>query len=335
MTHTKPPRLTTFDLVEAFQLSRAVSALHDANVLASLRQPLTADSLAKQHRLDSRLLRGVLEYIAARTDLLRKIGSRFVLTREYSTASRFLLDLYAGAYGGNASRLEQLLRNPRLAGGAVDRRRHARAIDEGSRVAFTPFAGLLSQLQFRSILDLGCGAAGMLVELAVKDPEFVGWGVEVNPAACRAARARIRSAGAGRRVTIFQGDSIDLPRILPPAVRARIQAVTAVQVANEMFGHGATRAIQWLRTLRKVLPGRPLFLSDYYSLLLGDKTRSPKSTPNRRETLLHDYVQVISGQGVPPATLRDWRRIYAEAGCRLASVIHDRSTTRFVHIVVL
>jgi hypothetical protein len=51
--------------------------------------------------------------------------------------------------------------------------------------------------------------------------------------------------------------------------------------------------------------------------------------------LLHDYAQLISGQGVPPAGLDEWKAIYSEAGCRLAHVIEDRATPLFVHIVLL
>jgi hypothetical protein len=54
-----------------------------------------------------------------------------------------------------------------------------------------------------------------------------------------------------------------------------------------------------------------------------------------RETLLRDYVQLISGQGVPPARMSEWRAIYAAAGCRLAHVIEDTATTRFIHVVML
>jgi hypothetical protein len=55
----------------------------------------------------------------------------------------------------------------------------------------------------------------------------------------------------------------------------------------------------------------------------------------QRETLLHDYVQLISGQGIPPATAAEWRSIYSQAGCRLVHVIDDTSTTRFIHVIAL
>jgi hypothetical protein len=44
---------------------------------------------------------------------------------------------------------------------------------------------------------------------------------------------------------------------------------------------------------------------------------------------------LISGQGIPPATMAEWRSIYSKAGCRLVHVIEDSSTTRFIHIIAL
>jgi hypothetical protein len=64
-------RWLTFDLVEAFQLAQAVVALHDIGLLETLEKPSRADKLAAKFRLDSDLLRGTLEFVAARTDLLR------------------------------------------------------------------------------------------------------------------------------------------------------------------------------------------------------------------------------------------------------------------------
>lgn len=329
MTQARPEPLSAFDLVEALQLGHAVSTLHDLKILASLEQPSTAEALASKRRLDPNLLRGVLEYVAERTDLVCKTGARFVATRGYSSQSRFLLDLYAGAYRSNAAQLKKLMRKPSLAPSAVDRVRHARAFEEVGALALGWVAQIIRQLQFNYVLDIGCGPAALLVQLAAQDPKFVGWGLEVNPAMCRAARASIRAARVGRRVKLLEGDSTHLRAVLPADAHSNIQTVTACQVANEMFGAGSSRTLTWLRGIRRMLPGRPLLLSDYYGRL-GSKVRGP-----HRETLLHDYAQLISGQGVPPAAIAEWRAIYAEAGCRLMHVIEDRGTTRFMHIVML
>jgi hypothetical protein len=131
------------------------------------------------------------------------------------------------------------------------------------------------------------------------------------------------------RVKILGGDARRLRSAVPAAVRSAVQAVVARQVANEMFGEGSARAIAWLTGLRTAFPDRPLLIEDYYGRL------GSNHSTQHRPTLLHDYAQLISGQGIPPAGLAEWQKIYAAAGCRLAHVTEDTSTTRFIHIVVL
>ncbi|HSB11718.1 MAG TPA: methyltransferase domain-containing protein [Blastocatellia bacterium] len=325
-----PDQWEVFDLVEAFQLSHAVAILHELEVFAALKKPATPDELVARYRLDAGLLRGVLEYVAARTDLLRKSGERFVATGRYSGHSQFLLDLYVGAYGGNAAQLAKLLRDPSAAPKAVDRIRYARAFDSIDGLTLEVMPELIRRLELNHVLDLGCGNAALLVDLAGRDSQFVGWGIDLNRAMCRVARTRIRAARLGKRVQVLEGDCRNLASVLPKKVTDLVGAVTACNFANEMFTEGHGRAIAWLRGIRKILPGRPLLIADYYGRLGSKKGRQ-----RSRKTLLHDYVQLISGQGVPPASAAQWRSIYSRAKCRLVHIIEDKSTTRFIHIVRL
>jgi hypothetical protein len=114
-------------------------------------------------------------------------------------------------------------------------------------------------------------------------------------------------------------------------VRDKIRSLVACNVANEMFHDGQTQCVKWLQQLRKVFPQRPLLILDYYGQL-GKKSRH---RPVERKTLLHDYVQLISGQGIPPANAREWQTVYAKAGCKLLHIIEDNLSTRFIHILRL
>jgi len=319
---------SAFDLAEAFHLAQAVATLHELNILDALAErPATADALAQRYRLDPTVVRGVLEYVAARTDVVRKKGRAFTATRRYGTEARFLLDLYVGAFRPNAMRLRDVLRNPRVGATAIDRARHARTFERviGSRES--PMVALIGSLELRQVLDLGCGSGDLLVQMGKADRRFTGWGMEMNPALCKVARARVRAARLARRIRVIEGD---VRRIgtLPKTVRQRVTGVTACHVANEMFRSGSSVAVTWLRGIRTTLPGRPVIVHDYYGRL---GTSSPGESPH---TLLHDYAQLISGQGIPPPKLRDWRAIYTAAGYRLVHVIEDRATTQFIHVII-
>ncbi len=323
-------RWSAFDLTEGFHLAHALVALHDTGVLAHLRKPATAAAAASRLRLNRALLEVVLEYVAARsTAVVSRPGRRFATGPEYEADARFLLDQYLGAYGPNAIALPALLRDPARAGALVDRAKHARAFDELGGPGLPALPGLLRQLGLNHVLDLGCGPAALLVELAARDPAFTGWGIDLSAQMCRAARRRIAAAGVAGRVQVLRGDCRKLATALPARVRRRIECVTASSLLNEFFAGGPDEAVGWLRALRRQLPGRLLVVVDYYGRL------GHRAPPWPRKAGLHDFVQAISGQGVPPPDLRAWKRIYSRAGCRLAHVLEDRGSTSFVHLVRL
>jgi SAM-dependent methyltransferase len=324
-----PERRSAFDIAEGFQLAHALDALRKLGLLGAMKTPATADELARAAGVDADMLRGLLEYLAARTSLLRRIGDRFATTAHYSPAADFLLGQYVGAYGRSAARLATTLRDPTRAAGSVDRAAHARAFESAAGAVSGPVSAIARQLELDRLLDLGCGPAALLIDLARNDEDFVGWGVEANRAMCRAARGRIRSAGLQSRLRVLEGDGFELDRWLPESVREAVAAVSACDLVNGFSSRGGGLIVDWLRRLGALLPGRPMVIADYYGRL---GTRKRGASP---ETLLHDYAQVISGQGVPPADVAAWQAIYAEAGCRLAHVIEDRATTRFVHILQL
>ena len=313
---------SVFDLVEAYQLSRAVAVLNDLEVFDS-QKPFSARQLATKHGLDATMLAGVLEYVALRTELLRRTSrGQFVATRN---ASRFLIDLYIGAYGSTADQLAPILRDPARAPASVDRVRYARAFESVGSAAQGILPDVVSALEFKYTLDLGGGNGDLLLELARRDAEFVGWGIDSNPAMLKVARSR-----AGKRVQFLEADCTRLRETLPANIRSQVGSLTCCNVANEMFARGERQAISWFHELRKLFPARPLLICDYYGRLGRSKNRKAQ-----RETLLHDYAQLISGQGVPPADAAEWRSIYERAGCRPLHIIEDKATTRFVHLLSL
>jgi SAM-dependent methyltransferase len=217
-----------------------------------------------------------------------------------------------------------------MASASIDRVRYARAFESVDSAALGILPDMIGALEFNYTLDLGCGNGDLLLELARRNESFVGWGIDSNPAMLKVARARFRKAHVGKRVRFLEADGARLREEIPAIVRSQIQSITCCNFANEMFAQGERQAINWFRELRRTFPGRPLLNCDYYGRLGRTKNRNP-----HRETLLHDYAQLISGQGIPPATMAEWRSIYSKAGCRLVHVIDDTITTRFIHIIGL
>jgi SAM-dependent methyltransferase len=320
---------SAFDLAEGFHLGHALLALEQHGILSSLTHPTTAGSLARRHKVDRYLLQAALHLLAARTNLIARRGDKFRLTRQYDAYARFVIHQYIGAYGPNAVALDRILRKPALAGGLVDRRQHAKAFEESPTLSCMLIADLVAQLGFNDVLDLGCGSGALLADLAGRVPEFRGWGLDSNPAMCAAAKRRLSETAGASQVKIFRGDSGRPKLAISPMVRSQVRTLTAASLVNEFFGAGTGFAERWLSSLRAAFPGRALLIGDYYGQL--GFSRPPRS----RALAMHDFAQVISGQGIPPPNLASWKKIYRSARCSLIHVVEDCEASFFVHLLKL
>lgn len=322
-------RFTALELMQAMQLGHAVAALHALGVMDALARAREPGELARQLGLDAVLVSGLLDHAARATDLVRRKGLRYQTTRSWDRKARFLVNLYGLAFGAASAQVQALLCRRELGSRLVDRQRHAQAFNADPHEQPRILPALLRQFDIDRVLDLGCGAATLLIQIALSNPGFRGWGVEANAAMCLAARASARRAGVAHRVRLLRGNARRIEHVVPRTVAAKVQAVVASQFVNEMFGAGPSTAIKWLRSMRNVLPGRLLVVADYYGRL------GSALAVDERLTLVHDHAQLVSGQGVPPPRRRDWALLYARAGARLVHSIEDDRSTRFIHLVAL
>jgi SAM-dependent methyltransferase len=320
---------SAIDLAQGFQLASALWALDRLGILQSLEHPVAATPLAAKHGVDCGILEAVLQMLAARTDLVARRGGKYRLTHRYDAYARFVVRQYLGTYGPNAVALDRILRDPSLAADLIDRRQHAKAFDEAPALSCILLADLIVQLGLNHVLDLGCGTGMLLRDLAGRVPQFQGWGLDINPAMCAAARKRLGAARPAIPPKIFRGDSRDLAAAIPAPLIRTVRTLTAASLANEFFADGTQAAVQWLSALKAVVPGRTMLIADYY----GRLGQSCKPWP--RDIALHDFVQVISGQGVPPPNLAAWKKIYRAARCRLIHVVEDHDASYFVHVLKL
>jgi len=318
---------SAFEIAQGYFVGGAVAGLMQAGVLDDLRQPATAAELAARHGLDPETLAATLTFLAAATEVILAEDGRFRLADP--EASQPILYQYLGAYGAHAAELARLLCDPTLGPGLIDRAAHGRAYAGEMSLAAELVADILAKLGATRVLDLGCGSGRMLTELARRAPGFIGWGLDVAPAMVAEARAAAAAEGATDRLGFFDGDVRDVASTVPAETRAAVETLAAVNVANEFFAGGPEGAQAWLADLRGLFPDRTMLIGDYYGQL-----RAPDG-PRRPEIALHDYAQILSGQGTPPATLEAWQAVYAGAGCRLVNVLNDPEGVYFVHVLRL
>ena len=318
---------SAWDIAEAFHLAHAADFIVATELLDDCER--SASALADEASLDPHLLARLLDLLADRTNLVNRGPVGYRKGEGMGPLDEALIHQYIGTYGPNAMALPKILATPLLGRELVDRERHARAFAKAPGAGQALLPGLLTRLGFDRVLDLGCGTGGLLIEMAQTNPRFQGYGVDVNPAMIRAAQLCRRSCEvASKRVRFRVADVTHPAQGLPEEMLKRVQAVVAASMLNELFYPDAGPAVTWLRMLRGILPARTLVVADYYGVL-GHVSKPP---PGRA---LHDWIQLISAQGIPPSDLEAWARVYTDADCTLAHAIEDPRTGVFIHLVRL
>ncbi len=322
-----PEQCSPADVVEGFYLAHVLTALEHAGMLESLKNWTTVVQLARKHDVDRKMLEAALQFVAAHTGLLAHRAGKYRLTKRYDFHARFMLFQYLGTYRRHAIKFGKILRHPLESRNLIDRKQYAKAFAGQGILADNIVADLVLQLGLNHVLDLGCGAGTLLLNLASRNHDFAGWGLDSNTWMCSAARKRIASLGLGRRIGIFRGDCRDLKRALPASVVNNVSVIIAASVINEFFAEGITKAVEFLTDIRATLPGRTMIIADYYGYW--------NSAAKSKEMALHNFIQVISGQGVPPADLSGWKKIYQGAGCHFIHAVQLQSSPYFIHILKL
>jgi len=140
-----------------------------------------------------------------------------------------------------------------------------------------------------------------------------------------------------------------------------VGCVTGASIVNEFFHNDSSKALEVLRLVRSLFPDVPFVVFDYYGLLGEDPP--PTGYPEHlKSSLLHDgtplslaaslslpppptkmsrhtrslshhkiVVQAISGQGIPPSSLKQWERLYREAGYHIEKTM-EYPPRSFCHI---
>ncbi|HUB55879.1 MAG TPA: methyltransferase domain-containing protein [Mycobacterium sp.] len=320
-------RWSAWDLAEAFHLAHAADYLAATDVLDDTES--SADAISTRAAVDPILMAGLLNFLADRTDIVVRGDRGFRRGPGLNRPGRAVIDQYLGAYGPNACSLSTIMVDASSGRAAVNRQRHARAYTEVSGPGEALLPDIVQKLGLDAILDLGCGAGGLLIEMARRDKTFRGTGIDANADMIRIAEQRRRSSDIGQHAVEFiVGDVSDPSTAIPEAVLQHTKTVVAANLLNEFFMAGGQSVVAWLQSLRGVLPDAILVVADYYGVL-GHGHNPP------RYRALHDWIQLVSSQGIPPPDLAQWEALYREAGCCLAHSIEDRRAGIFVHLVRL
>ncbi|MEN2787548.1 class I SAM-dependent methyltransferase [Sphingomonas qilianensis] len=322
-------------LLEHHYVTLILDALHQAGVLAALEVPLHPSEVARRCGLDEALLAPLLTLACARSDLLDVLHDGRVVRTGGDAAldmTRHLLDQYVGGFGPTLGSLAVMLKGD---GGrpAFDEQRHAAAFlgNDPFDSPLQEVARLILALGATGVVELGCGGAQTLCQLAARSPGLRGLGIDANPWMIGQAQRTVDRLGFRSRVELVCGDAIAVVRARGPAAMSNVQVVLASSFLNA-FWRRASDLPDLIRALGALAPGRILIVSDYYGGL--GQSEIDALAPR---TLVHDIAQLASGQGVPGSSRILWSDAYAAGGATLLEC-HEAcfdGIDRFIHVVEL
>jgi SAM-dependent methyltransferase len=244
-----------FELFEGFALASVLASLDEAGLLDALEAgPVGIDSAPDGVPDADGLLPAALRYLAQR-ELTEERDGAFALTEHGRAVVRdkgYLVWLQGG-YGHVLAGLGDFIRGTRRYGSDVERA--GRWVAEGSaligREDVAPYAvEVLSGIDFKRVVDLGCGNARFLIGAAQRFG-VTGVGVDLSPEACEDAATTIADADLTGKVVVRCGDAGDLDAI-PELAEADL--VVAHFLLHEIFEHGKEALIGYLTKLGQIMP---------------------------------------------------------------------------------
>jgi SAM-dependent methyltransferase len=296
-----------FDLFEGYAASSILAALQMADLLSALETDGISDDVVADRDPDrAALLRASLSYLRQR-NLVRYESGRYTLTpygAEVCVDKGYLVWL-VGGYGEPLRRLDSFLGTGHRYG--VDYVRDGKWVAGGAALLggkdMVPHARkLLREIEFDSILDLGCGNARFLIN-ACREFNARGVGIDISPEACADAERAVAEADMMDKIVITQADASALDEI---DALAKTDLVVTFFLLHEILAHGSDVLHRYLADLRLRLP--------HGAHLLVAEVEPPSDHPTdpQRFTPEFTYVHALMRQTLLPAT--GWTQALESSG---------------------
>ena len=304
-----------------------IFALHETGVLKALREggAQTSQELAKSCSVNAHILDGVLSFLMHADQLFIKQDERFFFTEKGKWLFEDpVLAMSFGAVGGYACLLYELvptLRNQKRYG--VDFERPGDLIAKGSyytgKKNYPWVVSELSRLGVRTVADLGCGLADVLIGFCRLDTKLQGVGVDISQDALKEAKQRVADAGLSDRIRLVRGD-ITQPESFSAAMKD-VDAFNGIMVFHEFLRDGEEAVVEMFRRMKKEFPGRYLFIGEFDRL--SDEEFQAMPFPDRIHPLFYQHViHPLTWQGLPMEKER-WLSLFKRSGLELVTMKDD------------
>ncbi len=229
-----------------------------------------------------------------------------------------LLGYYVEAYGPVLSRMFGQLSGTEKYG--VETSRDTEALGRRCEVLFRSFgtkliARLVAEHSARTVVDLGCGTGGLLVDLCGQHPELKGLGLDIAADAIGFAQQRAVQSGLDDRAFFIVADAFQ-PEAWPSAA-VNADFYVMVGALHEHFRDGEDAVVALLSR---------------YADLLASPADAAKTLLLAEPELYHDtadadfyLIHALSGQGMPRRR-ESWFKVIDASGLKCRRVFSAPNT---------
>ncbi len=273
--------------------------------------------------------RSIYLFIKKSTDIIEsELDGFFTINPNYNqyATSGFHIDKFLGAYG-------QFNANEKAPKIVINEKKFAAAFDKASyHQTNHHILQLLSQLGIKTLLDLGCGTGKLLIDFCEQSKQHKAFGIEQNAYLLLIVKKQIKQNKLSSSIKLIKGNVTNFNTLLNANQQKSIDAIYGASILNEFF-QSPTTLVRFLKNLKKTFAGKFFIVVDYYGIL-HTKQATKKS---KAHNYVHDVMQVLSGQGMPPSTKNEWNDYYKKAGCELilAHEAKNNSINWFIHVIKL
>ncbi|HZT32049.1 MAG TPA: class I SAM-dependent methyltransferase [Bryobacteraceae bacterium] len=241
--------------------------------------------------------------------LFERDGAAYSLSekgRNVAEVLRGWLDVCYG-YSEVFHSLEPLLRKQMVYGRDLYRRPDyvARGSGEMEQQLFFPMVNdILSARGFRCVLDLGCGDGTFLRHLCAQNPDIRCFGIDLAPAAVEEGNRALREAGLQNRISLRALDISKIDQVSSDL--QEIEAATVFFVLHELLYFGEDVLLDFLKSFRRLFPGRPL--------IAFEAVRPPAEELRRNPGIAIYYFLYHDLTQQKPVDAATWTQLFRAAG---------------------
>jgi 2-ketoarginine methyltransferase len=308
--------------IRQFVLAQALYYFMDTGIqeaIASSRRSLTIEDLAKKFSLHKGRLRGFIQYLANEGFVLLIDGDVVRLTADGEKIANFQ-PWYTLLIGGYAQTLLQLPTALRADGTYADR--DSARVGVGScgisqHDALPMTRRLLNQISDtpRTLVDVGCGDGGYLIELCRWSTAVRGIGIEPDIESAVAARQLAETHGIAHRIDVKVGSAAILPALDLDQHPKPLCFITAFVLQEILAQEGRAAVVHLLSTVFENYPDA--------SWIVIEVDHRPDDVQVMSHALGLAYynpyylIHQLTEQTLEPAIF--WEQVYLDAGLRVVS----------------